>query len=365
MTVVCIVIRVGQGRSLDMFTSNRIVDGDMRDILSRRIDWRRFDNKTVAVTGAYGMLASYLVYFLIFLNETKKSNIKVVSLSRSEEKFSKRFGVYATRPYLSNIPADINKPLDIDGKVDFIVHAASLASPQHYETIPREVALPNVLGTYNLLELAVAKRSESFLFFSTGSVYGKTDKAYLDEADFGVVDPLDIHSCYDESKRMGETLCKIYNWQFNTPVKMARFGHTYGPTMDIENDPRVFSEFVGTVVRGGDVEMKSDGSARRSFCYITDATAAAFKLLLDGRDGEAYNVVNTDETYAIRDLADIVAEIGGVSVVRKERTGDYLEAPAAVGIGSNEKLKRLGWECRHDVRSGFARTIDSFKLGSA
>jgi nucleoside-diphosphate-sugar epimerase len=309
------------------------------------------------------MLASYFVFMLIYLNEIQGFNIKIISLSRNEAKLRNRFGVYADRPYFTNIAANINKQLVIDGGIDYFVHAASLASPQYYETIPLEVTLPNVLGTYNILELAKEKHSGAVLFFSTGSVYGKTNKPFLNETDFGTIDPLNIHSCYDESKRIGETLCKVYSHQFGVPTKVIRFSHTYGPTLDIENDPRVFAEFVKNAVHGDNIEMKSDGSAKRAFCYIADATAAEFKVLFDGKNAEAYNICNTEELYAIRDLADIISRIGGVKIIRVERTGSYLEAPAA-GIGDNAKLKTLGWECRYDVQSGFARTIASFKLQS-
>lgn len=343
-----------------LFLQNNVIRADLDDIFCRDINWKRLNGKRILISGAYGMLASYLVYFLIYLNELKGFDVKIISLSRNEAKLRKRFGDYVTRHYFCNIFADINKPLCLESKVDFIIHAASLASPQYYETIPLDVALPNVLGTLNLLETAKTKQSESFLFFSTGSVYGKTDKLYLSENDYGTIDPLNIHSCYDESKRMGETLCKIYTHQFSVPTKIVRFSHTYGATLDIENDPRVFAEFVKNAVRGENIEMKSNGMSKRAFCYIADSTAAVFKVLLNGIDGEAYNICNTDELYTIRTLADIIAEIAGVQVIQKTREGSYLEAPAS-GIGDNAKLKALGWECKYNVRAGFQRTIDSFK----
>lgn len=162
-----------------------------------------------------------------------------------------------------------------------------------------------------MLQLAREKKTESYLLFSTGDVYRavKVPAGLIDEETLGVMDTLDIHDCYSENKRMAETMCKAFYVQYGVPTKIAMIAHTYAPTMDIENDPRVFSSFVKNVVQGQNIVMKSNGLGKRCFCYITDAVVGYFTVLLKGQEGEAYNVCNTSQNISIRELADCLAAL--------------------------------------------------------
>ncbi|MCH5275281.1 MAG: NAD-dependent epimerase/dehydratase family protein [Lachnospiraceae bacterium] len=348
---------------------NTIIEQDLEDIYQRKIPWERLKHKTVLITGAYGMLASYVVYMLMYLNEKKDMDISVIALVRSRKKFEKRFGKLSNHPYLTVYENTLENPLEIAEQVDFIIHAASLASPQYYSVSPIEVLKPNVVGNYHLLELAVQKKVEGYLFFSTGDIYGAVkNRTTVRETDYGEMDTLDIHSCYGESKRMGETMCKAWFLQKRVPTKIARIWHTYAPTMDIERDPRVFASFVKDVMQGNDIVMKSDGRSKRSFCYISDAVVGYFLILLNGKAGEAYNVCNTEEFYSIREVAEIVAGLYPekhlqVRYEKREEDDTYLENSQANDIPpSNEKLKALGWETEVNIREGFRRVIESLKV---
>ncbi|MCL2617992.1 MAG: NAD-dependent epimerase/dehydratase family protein [Defluviitaleaceae bacterium] len=330
-----------------------------------RTDYSSMIGKTIVITGAYGMLASYMVYFMIYLNKVKSYNIKIISLSRDSEKLRSRFGVYCDN--IVQIACSVNDPMDID--CDFIIHAASLASPQYYSTSPIEVILPNILGTKNLLELACIKKAR-LLYFSSVSVYGSFPNGHkpVSENNFGWIDPLDLHSCYDEGKRAGESLCAAYFRQKGVNSVIARIAHTYGPTMDIEGDPRVFASFIKNALRGENIEIKSDGTAKRLFCYISDATAAYFKLLIDGKPGEAYNVCNTEESISIRQLGEIVSNISGVDFIFKERCASemYLNDSNPDNITFlNDKLIALGFEFKVGAVEGFKRVLDYFNKESS
>ena len=262
---------------------------------------------------------------------------------------------------------DLSSSIDYSKSIDYIIHAASLASPQYYAVVPIEVFMPNVFGTKFLLDLAEKKKVKSFLLFSTGDVYGyPPSKEYIDERDYGVIDPLDIHSCYSESKRMAETICKSYLQQKNIPVKIARIWHTYAPTMDIQNDPRVFASFVKNILNNEDIIMYSDGLSKRCFTYITDAISGYFTIMLNGKNGEAYNVCNTSQVLRIDELANILVKIRpelDLKVVKKlrDKRESYTEnnlAPKVYPIPSNNKLQSLGWKLGIDVISGFKRVID-------
>ena len=223
------------------FLASPIVREDMANIYERGDYAELAGGKTVLVTGAYGMLASYTVYFMLYLNEVHGFDIKIVTLSRNINKLVKRFGKYTDRIF--NINQSVNA--SIDTECDFIIHAASLASTEHFTAIPVDVILPNIIGTNNMLELAV-KNKAKFLFFSSGSIYGiyESLQKRVKEDMYGVLDPLNESNCYAESKRMGEALCRAYHVQHGVHTVAARIAHSYGPTIDIENDPRVFSSFV-------------------------------------------------------------------------------------------------------------------------
>lgn len=344
-----------------------IVEQDLQEVFQReKIPWDKLEGKTVLITGAYGMLASYVVYMLLYLNEKAGMHIRILTAVRSEEKLRERFLEFTQRSYFKMYKSEMDEPFDIQEDIHYIIHAASLAAPQHYKVRPVEVLKPNIIGSYYLLELAAQKHVEGYLFFSTGDVYGVVEgKDMIRETDYGSMDTLDIHNCYSESKRMAETMCRAWQQQKGVPATIARICHTYAPTMDLEHDPRVFASFVKDIVMGNDIVMKSGGSSKRTFCYVADALAAFFLILFCGEQGQAYNVCNTDEFYSIAELGDILASLYPnlhLKVLRKDRDKDdaYVENSVANGVTyDNGKLKQLGWETKYDVRAGFSRVIEA------
>lgn len=346
---------------------NRIIEEDMKDIYSRSVDWNKLDGKTVLLTGAYGMLASYVVLFLLYLQTQKLVDVNLIAVVRNKKKFAEKFTDIQGIENVKVVQSDLSEPLQIDEPVDYIIHAASLASPQYYSVCPVDVLQPNTIGNYNLLQLAKEKQVKGYLLFSTGDVYGavNVESGLIGEETFGAMNTLDIHNCYSESKRMAETMCKAFQVQYNLPIKIARIAHTYAPTMDIENDPRVFASFVKNIVNRQDIVMKSSGAGKRSFCYITDAVAGYFAVLLDGKAGEAYNVCNTSQYVSIRQLAECLANLypdRHIHVVQKERSAEehYTENVLLLSSEStpdNAKLKNLGWEAKVSIRDGFDRVV--------
>ncbi len=351
---------------------NQILLDDMEDIYSRDLDWNKLEGKTILLTGAYGMIASYIVYFLLFLQNYKSIDVRLVSVVRSKKKFYVRFHDVDGINEADVVESDLSGPLNICGRVDYIIHAASLASPQYYNVCPVDVLSPNTLGSYYLLQLAREKECEGFLLFSSCDIYGAPIGVgqYINEDSFGIMDTLDIHNCYSESKRMAETMCKAFQVQYGVPVKIARIAHTYAPTMDIQKDPRVFASFVKNIVNGEDIVMKSDGSGKRSFCYITDAVAGYFTILFNGENGEAYNVCNTEQFVSISELAETLVSMfpeRKLRVIRKERdkSENYTENSLLVGcekVHNNEKLKKLGWEPKVRIVEGFKRVVMSMEM---
>lgn len=344
---------------------NKIITKDLDFILNSNVDWERFRNKTIFITGAYGMLLSYMAYTLLRLNELDpKFNVTVIALIRNREKAKKRFGYFIESKYLKLFEHDLLSPIKIRDDIDYIIHGASYSSPHYYGTNPVAVLLPNVIGTYHLLELAKSKKIKSFLFFSSGAVYGKAITEVVTEKDYGYLDPLDVMSCYGESKRMGENMCKCWYNQFGIPVKIVRPAHIYGPTMDIVNDSRVFANFVNNIVNGQNLVMKSNGSAKRSFCYIADATVANFKVLLDGADGEVYNIGNDAAYVSIRELTEIFISTfpeRKLQIIEEGKTnGSCPESKEDKMLMSSKKVEGLGWKCSFSISEGLKRTVEIF-----
>lgn len=344
---------------------NTIIMEDVLYILSdNNIDWKRFSGKTVIISGAAGFLPSYMTQTLLMLNKTDRleSNVKVIGLVRDVEKSKRRLGDWSDDPNLKIIKTDLSSPIEIDEDIDFIIHAASQASPKLFFTDPVGTIKANTLGTVYLLDLAVEKHVKGFLYFSTGEVNGDIydRKEIVSENDYGAIDPLDVRSCYAESKRVGETLCAAYARQFGVPAKVVRPSHTYGPGVFL-NDGRVFASFVSDVLNDKNIVLKSDGKANRCFLYLSDAVRGYFTVLLKGEAGIAYNVSN-DYEITILDLANIIIKASGKTdlKVQFDITGDSSSAKNVHAMMDNLRLKLLGWTPEIKEYEGFSRVLKSF-----
>lgn len=345
---------------------NTIIEQDLAQIASAQLPWSELEGATILVTGANGFVPAYLVETLLYLNEKRFSHpSKVLALVRNAEKAKTRFSVYEGRPDLELICQDVCQPVEASGSVDFIIHAASQASPKYYAVDPAGTINPNITGTFHLLELARRAHTKSFLFISSGEVYGTFStppSGPIDEDHFGSSNPLDLRSCYSEGKRAGEALCKAWQHQYHVPAKVARLAHTYGPGMDL-NDGRVFADFVGNIVRGENIVLKSDGSASRPFCYLTDAIVGLFTVLLKGSNGSAYNVLNDEADTRIADLAKMLCGLFPERGLKLEFASQSHNLPAFNQgiILASTRLRALGWRPTTPVKKGFSRTIQYYE----
>ena len=349
--------------------SSPILTEDMEHIFASRRHWDEFRGCGIYISGAGGMIGSYLSTFLCYLNETRRFCIEIYAGIRSAPKAHARFGALLEKPYFHVVSGDVTEPFDkaLTGgaRLDYVIHAASPASPQFYGSNPVETLLPNVTGTHQLLDIARKEGVKALLFISSGSVYGDVSgKEAVDEGSVGQLDFLYGGNVYAEAKRCGEALCKAYSTEYGVPAKMARVCHCYGPTMDFEGDKRVFSEFVKNIVRGEDIEMKSSGEAKRPFCYMSDMISGLLYILLDGESGEPYNVANCREFVSIRKLANTLAALysrEGIKVVlcTRESSPGYLPQKDAISTcPSTAKLERLGWKPAVSLEEGFSRTVE-------
>jgi len=345
---------------------NAIITEDLNTIINQFENWDRLKNKTVLISGANGFLPAYLVETLIEVNTRFNANITIIGLVRNQEKAKARFFKHLENKLLLLIVQDVCELISIDKKIDFIIHAASQASPKYYGIDPVGTLSANVIGTINLAKLGIKNNVESFLYFSSSEVYGELPESLMPvkENVFGFIDPARVRSCYGESKRMGETICVSYLHQFGLKAKIARPFHTYGPGMMLD-DGRVYADFIANVISKKDIILNSDGSARRAFCYLTDATVGFFKILLEGKDGEAYNVGNPKEEYSILELAQLIISLRPelnlkVKVNLPVKDVNYIKSTVSKNSPNIDKMNELSWNPNVTVRDGFNRTIKSF-----
>lgn len=352
---------------LNFKISSQILEEDFEELSSSLEYLHLLRQKKILVTGASGFIASYLVDFLFYLNNKKNFGIEVIAIVRNLAKAEKRFSAYKQNSNLSLVEYSFLAPLKLERKVDFVIHAASQASPSVYATDPVGTALPNSIGTYYLLDHFKDRSLSSFLFVSGGEVYGSRFSEVgtpVTEDDYGFVDPTQIRSCYAESKRMGENFCVSFSHQYQLNTKIARLFHTYGPGVSL-NDGRVFSDFVKNILRNEDLVLFSDGQALRPFCYIKDAVQGMFCLLLNGESGRAYNIANPKTEVSIVDLANRLVKLfpeKNLSVVKgmRDKTQSYLSSPINRLLPSIEKAKKVGFNPTTTIEQGFKRTIESY-----
>ncbi len=347
--------------------SNAIIREDLGLIASTKLPWNSLRDKTVLVSGGGGFLAAYLVKSLLAAGRLYKLNIKVICLVRNTLGLEIRLSSYLGSPDLSVVQHDISQPLPCDFPcADIIVHSASQASPKFYGIDPVGTLLANTAGTMYLLEHAVKSKAEKFLFFSSGEVYGipVDPNKLVGEKDYGYLDPINVRSCYAESKRIGETMCAAWAQQYDLHTCVVRPFHTYGPGMALD-DGRVFADFVADVVTKRDIVLKSDGLAQRPFCYIADATIGFLTVLLIGNKAEAYNIANPDTEISIRELAVLVADLFpdrgiGVQFDLPIKSNAYLQSLITRSCPTIDKIRTLGWAPTTNLQDGFRRTIQSF-----
>lgn len=346
-----------------------VIEKDLQQILAAPVPWEQFNGATVLISGAYGFVVAYLVEALLYLNEKRNAGVKIIAMVRNPDKAARRFAAYSGRKDLQFYYQDVCEPAHIEGPVDFIIHGASWASPSYYGGQPVGSLLPNIIGTRNLLDLAVAKKTKRFLFFSSAEIYGKVPAELIPtpETYTGSVDTLDVRSCYAESKRMGETMCVAWHKQHGVNATMARIFHTYGPGMALD-DGRVFADFVSDIVNRRNIRMMSAGTHRRAFCYLADSTPALFKIMLEGVPGKAYNMGNDEAEISIRDLAGVMVGLFPERGLKVEQTVDlhqsgYLRTQIDRACPDTAMLRGLGWRPEVAIEEGFRRTVLSYNQG--
>jgi len=280
--------------------------------------------RTWIITGSGGFIGSYFLDFIDYCNKYVFSTPdKVICIDNYRTSSINRIMHLTDNDNFLFLDKDISKPIEITHDVDYIVHAASIASPSFYRKYPIETIEANVWGLKNLLDIAKSKSIKSMLYLSSSEIYGDPDSANIptDEAYNGNVSCVGPRACYDESKRLGETLCINYWKQYDVPIKIVRPFNVYGPGLRID-DKRVISDFFKGALYDKKIEILSDGRPTRSFCYISDAVTGFIKVLMSEYNGEAFNIGNDEQEISMKQLAEKVAEVVGNTTIIYDKSND-------------------------------------------
>lgn len=313
--------------------------------------------KSVLVTGATGLIGLQLIDALMLMGD-----VRVIAVGRSREKAAARLGEYYGNPLFTFMEQDVCLPFPDGLSVDFIIPLASNTHPLAYSKFPVETVLTNVEGARNALELA-ARCGATVLYPSSVEIYGNASGTDIFTEDYtGRLDLSTSRSCYTESKRVCEALCQSYAAEKGVKVKIARLSRVFGPTM-LESDTKASSQFILKSIAGEDIVLKSKGEQYFSYTYVADAVAAILHIMLNGEDGQAYNVACEECNVHLKDFAAICAELCGRQVVfdlpEESEARGYSIATQA--ILSCKKLSGSGFTARYNMHEAVKRTVEILK----
>lgn len=334
---------------------------DLKDL------FRILSGTSLLVTGAGGFLCSYFVDTVAMLNRVLLTQpCKIIAVDNFQTGLSERLVHLQGREDVCFIKQDLRLPLNLNQPVDWIIHGASIASPKFYRRYPLETIDVNVTGTRQVLEFA-RRGVHSLLYLSTSEVYGNPDPDFIPTPEnyLGYVSSTGPRACYDESKRLAETLCNIYYRLYNVPVKIVRIFNTYGPGQRLD-DGRIIIDMVNSIIHNQPIVLYSDGRPTRSFCYISDAISAMWHVLLSNANGEVFNAGNGQEEISIRDLAERVCQLANLplSEIKYQVSDDlnYLTDNPERRCPDLTKLsKTFHWEPKVSLNDGVARTLRYYR----
>ncbi len=333
---------------------NEIYKGDIKEVLSY-LDLSPLNGKRLLITGAAGLICSSLIDLLLVYDQIHRAGIRIYAGCRNIDRFNARYGGY---PSVRFYPYEAGNPFHFSPDVDYIIHGAGITSPELYLSKPVETMFTTIESTRGILERLKVCGKGRMLYISSSEVYGAIDAAEpIKEDEFGPIDLNSIRSSYSESKRAAELLCRSYLEEYGVDSVIVRPGHIYGPTAS-SKDKRISSEFAYLSAMGKDLEMKSPGLQRRSYCYCLDCASAILIALLKGEAGESYNI-GSDEVLTIKEMASILAEAGEVGLICREPSEEELKRFNPMGNSSLDisKIKSLGHRSVFKAQEGLAHTV--------
>lgn len=351
--------------------NTRIYRDDVSRVADVEVDWDRLQGADLVLSGASGMIGSFLVDVLMTRNLFCGMDCTIHGFARHLPALTTRFEEYAGHRNLHLFHRDLAMgPSDSLANLTnvstncFVIHAASNTHPVAYASDPIGTIITNVQGTNEMLDLAVRAQARRALFISTVEIYGenKGDVERFCESDLGYIDCNTMRAGYPESKRTGEALCQAFREHQDLDVVIPRLPRVFGPTMKL-TDSKAMSQFLLKAAAGEDIVLKSEGNQFYSYCYVADAASAILTCLLHGQCGEAYNVADKSCDVSLKDLAHIVAGTVDRNVVF-DLPSDIESrgfSPSTLAVMDGTKLENLGWKPLYSIGEGVERTVAVLK----
>lgn len=328
---------------------------ELKQIFENDLSWDMLSGKNILVTGSTGLIGGCLVDALM---QNPNKDYSVCAGGRNEKLARRRFKYYFNDPKFQFLVYDVLNPLECNQTFDYIIHAASYADPKSFVERPVEIIQSNIDGVIHLMEYGLDHDMKRFLYVSSGEIYGEGNGGVLSEEYSGYVDCLKSRSCYPSSKRAAETLCISYIEEYGADAVIARPCHVYGPHFT-DRDNRVYAQFIRDVLCDNDIVMKSSGMQLRSWCYVVDCVSALLYILIKGEKGHAYNVADKNSCVTIRELAEMIARIGGrrVKMVAPDDSESKGYNVVTNSVFSTTKLESLGWSVCGSMEEKLRKTI--------
>lgn len=340
----------------------KIEENDTKEIVnSEFVNIDFYKNSTILITGATGLIGKQVVNSLLYANEFKQANITIVALVRNQKKAQDIFGQNKTNK-LNFLVQDITKPLKTKFKVDYIIHTANSTSSKSFVETPVETINSIVLGTKNTLEFARKNKVKGIVYLSSMEVFGNTDTNRVEplkETDYGYINLAKVRNSYPEGKRLAEAMCVSYSHEYNVPVKVARLAQTIGAGVDY-NDGRIFAEFARCIVEKRDITLKTEGKTIRSYLYITDCVSAIFSMLEKGKNGEIYNIANSETTCSIKEMAEMLCQLYTSSKLVFNLDDKYYPDTTKYYLDTTKCYLDTTWRATVSLEEMFHRLISSF-----
>jgi dTDP-glucose 4,6-dehydratase/UDP-glucuronate decarboxylase len=338
-----------------------VISHDMAEITERLGSLaHRFAGKTILITGASGVLPGYLADTIAYLNlHVLRSPARLLLLARAAPAPLSRLAHLVGRPDIQFLIQDARDPLAIDEPIHFIAHAASPATPQRFREDPVGAVEANSAALRQLLDLARRSDIESFLYFSSSEIYGTPEPEHIPtpETYLGRFDFTASRSFYAAAKRFGETLCAAYTTQYGLPVKVVRPFHVHGPGLRMD-DGRIIAEMIMLGLDGKALELQSDGSATRTYGYVSDATLGFLQVLLSDYNGEAFNIGADAPETSIRELATTISRLLTIhDPVKVGPTPPDAGSPGRACPDLSKVRSLVGYAPMVSLETGLARTI--------
>jgi UDP-glucuronate decarboxylase len=339
---------------------NKIVYTGIHNIIDSLGDMiNEFKDSKILLTGFKGFLGSnFLSFFKILHDEIIKNQFELFCIDNNIVNLEDRTKELVT--YFSVIDGDFSG-LEIINDFDYIIHCAGVASPTFYRKYPLETIDVNAIGYWKMLKNLKPERIKGVLYFSTSEIYGDPDNLHIPTSEDyrGNVSCTGPRACYDESKRLGETISISFYNQKKIPVKIVRPFNVYGPYMRLD-DKRVIPDFVKYALNNKKVKIFCDGTPTRAFCYVSDALEGFFRVLLKGKPASPYNIGNDELEISMVDLAKKIANIIGNTEVEMNISDDknYLTDNPQRRCPSIEKAKNeLGYKPKINIDEGLNNVI--------